>query len=376
MNSLAPSQNPPGGLPVSRVPMFFTVGFDDNGFSGLRDPDVPWGITWASRLFASRKNPSGTGNSRTYDGCPCRVTFYYTTEYISGEHVIDPPDMVKQSWHTAYKTGHEAGNHSHNHPEGVQFSVSDWEREIERCNTWLQKSPPAEDTGMDGSDPSKGAGIAPAHITGFRAPFIAYNNAMFTALQNKGFIYDSSIQEGWQPDQDGTNYFWPYTLDKGSPGNDLTAEMGISPPLSDHPGLWEIPVYTVVVPPDELCPQYGVSTGFRAKMKQIDPSFNIENGKITGIDWNILVEYKMTKEEYLATLQYTLDLRISGNRCPFILGAHSDMYSPGYDFPPNISWQKRQEALEEFVCYALSKPAVRIVTVQEILDWIRNPVLL
>ena len=34
----APSQDPPGGLAPEQVPMFVTLGFDDNGYSGCPAP--------------------------------------------------------------------------------------------------------------------------------------------------------------------------------------------------------------------------------------------------------------------------------------------------------------------------------------------------
>ena len=36
----------------------------------------------------------------------------------------------------------------------------------------------------------------------------------------------------------------------------------------------------------------------------------------------------------------------------------------------------RREAMEAFVAYALSHPEVRIVTPQNLLEWMRNPVAL
>ena len=72
--------------------------------------------------------------------------------------------------------------------------------------------------GEVGFDFSLGPGVTEEDIFGFRTPFLKYNNATFEALQAEGFVYDCSIEEGYQPDHDGTNYYWPYTLDEGSPG--------------------------------------------------------------------------------------------------------------------------------------------------------------
>ena len=58
MDKLLPSQNPPGGLAPSEVPMFISFGFDDNGYSGFKDMNNTYGINWAAKLFHSLKNPS------------------------------------------------------------------------------------------------------------------------------------------------------------------------------------------------------------------------------------------------------------------------------------------------------------------------------
>ena len=75
-----------------------------------------------------------------------------------------------------------------------------------------------------------------------------------------------------------------------------------------------------------------------------------------------------------ATLKYTLDLRLRGNRAPFAFGAHSDIYSSKYTAAEGASVAERQQAMEELIRSALSKSEVRVVTVKQILDWIRNPV--
>ena len=190
-----------------------------------------------------------------------------------------------------------------------------------------------------------------------------------------------SFDDGWLGDQDGTNYNWPYTLDNGSPGNEVLVGWGSKDPITSHPGLWEMPAYPVVVPPDDQCATYGVPTGLRAKMKAAQSWFDEGSGKITGFDYNLWAPkaiggFEMTKAELVATLKYTLDLRLQGNRAPMMFGAHTDYYSTKYTSPPNATVTERQQAIEEFIDYALSKPQVRIVPIKEILDWIRNPVAL
>lgn len=359
MDRLQPAQTPPNNLKINEVPMFVSFGFDDNGFSGLDDLDNTYGINWASTLFHSLRNP---------DGERCSTSFYFASYYISDEE-NEPPNMVKVAWRSAIDLGHEAGNHTHNHPSGRKFSVEDWDDQISICNEWLRKPVPHT---IKGNDPTTGAGLTDVEIVGFRAPFLDYNDNAFISAVNNGFIYDCSIEEGWQVDQDGTNYLWPYTLDEGSPGHNSQDDNKL-PPLNNHPGLWEMPIHAIIVPPDEKCEKYGIQSGFRDKLSKMRDYFKADEGKITGLDWNLLADFEMTKAEYLGCLKYTFDLRIKGNRAPMLFGAHSDIYSPEYKGCPNTTWKERQEAIEEFLDYVLSYDFVQVTSIKNVLDWIKNP---
>ncbi len=367
MTNRLPSQNPPATLSVDQVPLFVTMGFDDNAHSGWIDENRVEGMRWASELFASLQNPAGTGNPATFDGTTASCTFYHTSKYIRGES-DEPSELVLKSWHNAVLAGHEAGCHTRNHHGGGEFSESQWIDEMTQC---------LDDLALPYSDQigHHGIGLARTDLPGFRTPFLDYNNNTFTAIQKMGFRYDCSIEEGGQPDQDGTNFFWPYTLDAGSPGNQFTYDEEETPLVEPVAGLWELPCHMVITPPDELCEQYGIAPGFRLRMESIDPEmFDADDGKITGLDYNCLAMFNMTADEWLATLKYTLDLRIAGNRAPFTFGGHTDVYADGYDICPNISIADRRRVIEEFFAYALTKPMVRLVSYEKIIQWLENPV--
>ncbi len=367
-----PSQNPPANLPVEQVPLFVTMGFDDNGHSGWIDESRIEGMRWASEFFASLTNPDGTGNSSTYDGFPGSVSFYHTSKYILGESE-EPSELVRKSWYNAIQAGHEAGCHTQNHEEGGEFSEEKWRLEMQLCVDDLAK-PYSDRVGIFG------LGLNRDQLPGFRTPYLDYNDNTFKAIKSMGFRYDCSIEEGGQPDQDGTNFYWPYTMDQGSPGNQYTSSQEETPLIAPVPGLWEMPCHMVICPPDELCEQYGVASGFRDRMAAIDAAeydselFDTAEGKITGLDYNCLAMFNMSAEEWLATLKYTLDLRIAGNRAPFLFGGHTDVYADGYDICPNISIADRRRVLEEFFQYALTKPMVRVVSYNKIIDWLENPI--
>ncbi len=362
-DNVAPSANPPCGLAPAQVPQFVAIGFDDNAYSGLEGSAGTGGMTWAVDMFGARQNP---------DGSDVKGSFYMTSIYAD-QWQSESPTFVKRAWRRALDEGHEIGNHTRGHQHGSAFDAAQWETELQACiDTMALPFDPAESNFSP--DPAKGIGVATADIVGFRTPFLEYNDATLATVKALGFHYDCSIEDGWHWEQDGTDYLWPYTLDSGSPGHDVLVEWGSKAPISPHPGLWELPVHPVIVPPDDRCAEYGVTPGLRDRLKAIQSWFDVEGGKITGFDYNLWVSFRMTKAEFLATLKYTLDLRLAGNRAPFMFGAHTDYYSSKYTAVPNATLQERQDAIEEFLDYALSKSMVRVTSNEEILSWVRNPV--
>lgn len=312
-----PSQSPPGGLQPSQVPQFIVFGFDDQINAAA--------FRWVYKMFSSKTNPPGTGQKATYDGSRATASFYTTTTYGTQYHL------------EAHNEGHEIGNHTQSHPDGSAYSLASWEGQM---NTAYGKL--------------TAAGIPKSAIVGFRAPFLLYNNNAFGAMRKVGIAYDCSIEEGFQADQDGSNYFWPYTLDHGSPGNKyLFEKLGENELVGSHPGLWEMPAYYVIIPQE-----------MRAQVKRYNDYFDEKTGKLTGLDYNLLDMGKLTTDQFATALKANLDIHYNGNRSPFIFGGHSDKYS-------NASLQK---ALVSVLDYALTKPDVRIVSAIKVLQWMQNPV--
>jgi hypothetical protein len=337
---------PPGNFTPDRVPLFVSLGFDDN-------PDSR-GVVWATGVFSALKNPPGRGQAATYDGATARATFYHSSIYAT----------AAPSWRTAYLAGFETGDHTVNHFHGaagvggMNFDVAGWTGEMQGCIDFLT---------------SAAVGMRRAEIYGFRTPFLQYNANVFPAVKALAFWYDCSIQEGSEANQDGTNFFWPYTLDNGSPGH--TAQPKLASITTWPTGLWEMPAYHVIAPPDAEAAKYGIATGLRAKLARLHPDYFTEAvGQIVGLDYNLWYDFTLTKAEFLATLKYTFDLRRKGNRAPLLFGMHSAIYTDQTPVGPIASLSERQQAIDEFLRYALTFPEVRVVTTKAALDWIRNPV--
>jgi peptidoglycan/xylan/chitin deacetylase (PgdA/CDA1 family) len=370
------SLNPPAGLAPRNVPQFVTIGFDDNAYSGLEGSNGQGGMKWALDLFRNRKNPEGAGNDRTYDGQPCRVSFYMAASYADAA-AVEPNDLVKKSWRQAWTEGHEIGDHTYSHSGNLKRNPDQrvWETEIEQCLLFLTQ-PYQPDATVQKQKTAFGIGIDRRNIYGFRTPFLSYTHETFDALKKEGFLYDSSIEEGWQENQTGENYCWPYTLDHGSPGDTLIWNWpGIDRPrpIGQYSGLWELSLHPVVVPPDNRCEKYGIPQGLRKKIKEQAFWYDEAGGKLPGVDYNLFYVFRLNKEEALAILKYTFDLHYTGNRAPFSLGAHSDIYSSKYPLNGPTTYQDRQWVIEQFVDYVLTKPDVRIVPAYKIIDWCKHP---
>lgn len=346
---------PPAGLLAHQVPQFVCFGSDDNG-----DPD---GMAFLTELFAGRHNPPGRGNAATFDGTPARYSFYVNTHYLApdggnGDDVASR--ALRNAWRRALDDGHEIGVHTHSHPHGRELTLAQWDDEMTRCIELLERP--------DEAAPGPGLGVPAAALVGFRAPYLETTDRTLAAAWHRGFRYDCSLEERPLPGEDEARFRWPYRLDAGSPGN---------PEIGHHPGMWEIPVYSFIVPPDEACARLGVAPGLRRALARRHARFDAEAGTITGMDWNLWCQYSMTPAEFLATVTYGLELRLAGDRAPLTLGLHSELYAERTAFPtcPNASSDAagRRAALATFLGRVLSHDDVRVVTTRDLVSWLEHP---
>jgi hypothetical protein len=60
------------------------------------------------------------------------------------------------------------------------------------------------------------SGIPLSSLSGFRAPMLNFSADTLIQLHAAEFQYDSSATAGTPADADGTDAWWPYTLDNGT----------------------------------------------------------------------------------------------------------------------------------------------------------------
>lgn len=347
-DSIDASRSHPGSdsIAIEKVPMFICFGWDDNGIADLSDTG---GATWIREYLKDKENPVGANQSETHDGTPMRSSFYFTGKYAE-TWVYESHLNVRKAWDSLYADGHEVGNHSTNHLmkveeidgewivtnfNGREYTKEEWlTKEIDSCHSTLTKT----------------MKFPAADIIGWRTPRLEWNNALFEALTETGFVYDCSIES--DPSEDGTSHYWPHTLNKGTP---------LSNSVTSHPGMWQLPAYRFVIP-EELQAKAGVSV-------------------VTGLDYNVWVKkgwggLELSGPDFTEILKHNLDLRMEGNRCPMLIGLHSDVYSSkkDADYPSSGGAAGRQKAIEDFVEYAeATYPEIRFVTGLDIIKWMRNP---
>jgi peptidoglycan/xylan/chitin deacetylase (PgdA/CDA1 family) len=392
------SRIPPTGLKPADVPQFVAVTFDDN--FGLATPGSVGGVKAIVEFYAGKHDPPGKGEATEFDDASIRATFFGTSIYVvdrskrvlGGKQGEDQQGRNLAAWRSAVRAGHEMADHTVNHFNGGRAVIS--RKECCRARDWSVEKWSAEIASCKKTLTDPRSGIDAKNVVGFRAPFLSYNDKMFTALETIGFAYDSSVPNCFGEEENGTNCSWPHSLGQGSPDADAFARklktQGLQPRLSPptikrHPGLWELPVTTLIVPPDSAASQYHFNTGLRERIAARGPFpypslYEASTGKITGLDYTLLVDAGVTGDEMRAILEYNLDLHLSGNHSPLIFVAHAHLYAfsnpkDNPDTPSDAIRKARWDGLTAFISYALTKQEVRVVAVGDVLRWIQAAVL-
>jgi peptidoglycan/xylan/chitin deacetylase (PgdA/CDA1 family) len=343
----------------SQVPQFIMFGSDDNYYAD--------GVDWLVKTaFAGKTNSDGT---------PAQITFFITSGgattdnggiFIPGT-VGQTEAQVLASWQNAYASGHQIGNHTWDHDKsnstaGTSYAAADWQAEIDPSQALL--------TGQ--------AGFPACELDGWRFPYLAFDDAGFQTFASSGFLFDASVEFGynwWMPPdgssgsagfgpgspESGKHFWWPMTLDTGFPsvansGFDPTETKGVGA----HAGVWEF---------------------FAHVWNSPDPANASAVRTVTGLDYNMWQRMQTNPSDgydFCGTLKYTFEQRYNGNRAPFNVGLHSTIYSP--DDPSQDTFfgntsDVRRAGLQCFIDYLFSGqfPDVRVVGFHKVISWMRNP---
>ncbi|KZP04662.1 hypothetical protein FIBSPDRAFT_1054534 [Athelia psychrophila] len=292
------STSPPGGLSPSEVPQFIVFTADDAVQSYTLDA--------INQFLAQRKNPNG---------CPIKMTYFTSLNYTNYTLVTD--------WFVA---GNEIADHTMTHVG----------------------TPPADEINGNLIALNALAGIPLSSIKGFRAPFLNYTGETLKLLAASEFTYDSSSAASVPVTDNGTDAYWPYTLDNGM-ANDCLEVTDICKGQPKIPGFWEIPMYAFF---DNLG---------AAGPHLMDPWLDAANGASTVND--------------TATFDYmknTFTAHYTGNRQPIGLYTHPIHLSttyPGVN-PPNSTITM----INQFLDWAQTQQDVWIVSNEQLLAWVQNPV--
>lgn len=383
---------PPGGLDPREIIQMVAITFGDN--YGLVDSRSVGGVPQIVDFLKGKSNPPGAGNRDNFDGAPARVTFFNTTLYmappsqtlIGGVAGQDQDRLNLYAWRDARKAGHEMASLTVRHLNGGaaghgeaeccrprNWTAAEWAIEIGASTAMLLETP--------------GTGAAIGEVRGFRAPYLSVNDALFEVLPIMGYTYDSSLPNCFADHEDASNCSWPHRLDAGSADLKVVSEKFSGarqaiPTVGPHKDLWEVPVTTLVVPPDEVAQQYAFRPGLRQRIAARGPMrypsiYEESTGKIVGLDYTLLMDAGVSGEEMRAILEYNLDQHLEGNRAPLVFGAHAQLYAfssaaANPDTPLLSMRDERWKGLTDFIYYALRKPEVRLVGTGDVIDWIER----
>jgi peptidoglycan/xylan/chitin deacetylase (PgdA/CDA1 family) len=373
---------------VANPPQFIVIGSDDNTSAEA--------IRWMAGVMAGKRYDESTFSATNADGSKRRMTFYVNSfnSNVSGFNWENNEDLVA-AVSEAYRAGHSIGNHTHTHPHFVaasgNMSIDEVREEITLARDAIRDL----------------AGVPVAHQFGFRTPFLAYHDGVFTVLRELGFMYDHSIEAALAS---GATRF-PYTLDDASPDNagtwwaNPTNSANIDPNnpentnyrntlVGKHPGLWVLLASNVTPRPVDVAILDGVLPADRAELNgvtAVGDAHRLPNGMVipnwmgtqtwgeagfgmTGFDYNLWSQMQMDEEQTYNALMNTLNMHLNGNRAPFSFGPHSQYFFQADNAFPRIDANGRRRAFERFVEDASKIENVFFVTSDMVIRWMNAPV--
>jgi len=286
---------------------------------GLQPSDVPQFIVYtaddAVQSYTIDSINQFLAQRKNPNGCPIKMTYFTSLNYTNYTLVTD--------WFVA---GNEIADHTMTHVG----------------------TPPADEINGNLIALNALAGIPLSSIIGFRAPFLNYSVDTLKLLAGSGFTYDSTASASVPVTDPGTDAFWPYTLDNGM-ANDCLAVDGLCKGEPKLPGFWEIPMYAFFDERGSAGPHL------------MDPWLDAANGASAVND-----------SATLAYMQNTFTAHYSGNRQPIGLYTHPIHTASTY---PGVQVSNSTiNMINQFLDWAQNQQNVWIVSNEQLLAWMQNPV--
>ncbi|KAF7340970.1 Carbohydrate esterase family 4 [Mycena sanguinolenta] len=311
------SPNPPGGLSPSDVPMFVVFTADDAVQSYTLDS--------VNQFLGHRQNPNG---------CQPKMTYFTSLSYTNYTLVTD--------WYVA---GNEIADHTMTH-------VGD---------------PPKDEINGNLIALNALAGIPYSSIQGFRAPFLNYSVNTLKLLYAANFTYDSSSAASIPVTDPGTDAFWPYTLDNAS-RFDLENMHCVNDGIIRE---WRTTVWRWRAAARGS--PFSLASGrFQCTRSS---TVRVPRGRISWTHGCTDVAAGNNAINDSATLEYmknTFTAHYNGNRQPIGLYTHPIHLSTTY---PGVNPSNSTiNMINEFLDWAQEQQNVWIVSNEQLLAWVKNPV--
>jgi hypothetical protein len=254
------------------------------------------------------------------NACPIGATFFLSHENTNYQLV-----------HELYRRGYEIASHSVTHHSNTQYWKNADKKTLIDEITGLKKMV------------AKFADININDVKGYRAPFLqTTGNTTFQVLHDEGFKYDSSMPT---LSHSKPKPIFPYNLDDG-----YQQDCQISPcPTSD--GRWE---GLFIVP---------IVDYWRKRLVIDGPPPIYQDSPCSMVDF--CLPDPVDNEDTFQYFKTNFDRHYTTNRAPFPVFLHE-------------AWLKiepfREQGYFEFIDYLLTLDDVYIVTIQEVIHWMENPV--
>ncbi|CAN8025917.1 unnamed protein product, partial [Ixodes persulcatus] len=245
------------------------------------------------------------------NGCSIAATFFASAEYLDYKLV-----------HELYAGGNEIALHTISHKTSPKYwndlDTAGWEREVVDERKMIEKF----------------ADVPAKDVNGFRAPFLLTGGDNGFRMLQRHLTFDSSLVHQRYPEEPP---FFPYTLDYG-----FKRACVVGPcPQDSYPGLWEVPLNVFFKDRDVA------GTVMRMPCPMVDGC----------------VPHPTSANETFDYLRSNFEAFYEVNRAPLPVFVHE-------------AWLRdpaREEGYLRFVDWMLEKEDVFLVTVSEVLEFMRNP---